>query len=146
MLLAPAEKSTELQPDVLALKPPNALKGPTDAEERQLKRKILAHVPLNINHVRYLRRYRESTQPGVGRPPGYKPSDYYRKKMVELAEEKEKREAVKKQYSQCMAEMVVRRARIEAARRARVETLIHARQQVRMRGGLKLLSNGQIIV
>ncbi|KAJ6613230.1 hypothetical protein B0H10DRAFT_1951633 [Mycena sp. CBHHK59/15] len=76
-----------------------ASKCPTNAQEQELKREVLAHMPTNTVHEQWMNRYMPPTarRPSIGRPPGYKPGDWYRVKMAELAAKHARIEAAKKQ-------------------------------------------------
>ncbi|KAJ6587241.1 hypothetical protein B0H10DRAFT_1961530 [Mycena sp. CBHHK59/15] len=91
----------------LARKPEKVM---SDLEEKELKCQLIAHMPRSAEHERYLYRY-VLVRTSRGRPPDYKPGDYYKRKMAEFQ-----------------------------ARKVRMDTLMQLRRSssARCRGGLKI--------
>ncbi|KAJ6565435.1 hypothetical protein B0H10DRAFT_2238946 [Mycena sp. CBHHK59/15] len=62
----------------------------SDLEEKELKRQIIAHMPRTVEHERYLHKY-ILIRTSRGRPPEYKPGDFYKRKMAEFRARKSSR-------------------------------------------------------
>ncbi|KAJ6631936.1 hypothetical protein B0H10DRAFT_1937674 [Mycena sp. CBHHK59/15] len=95
-----------------------AEKAMSDLEEREIKRELIMNMPRTAKHERYLNCYMLVRSPRE-RSPNNKPDDYYKQRMAELL-----------------------------MRKVRVDTLMRLRRSssARSRGGLKVLSNGRIIL